>query len=392
MLTPIDSNKGKMRSGLSVALDVRGTGQPEPRGIVTLQQQYARACALLADSSELNLCFYGGEADRVWLVNEGLLNSACFRRYSFPMRIEYLGARLGFQPLPLALGYYDLYHTFGTYVTTKPVRTIGTLVDFVPMRLPEFVPISHTIAQAKWCQWAEKQHRARWVAISYHVKQDALQLGRLRSEQVEVAYPCVSLDTITPLPPKSTAAILESYGISQPYLLYVSTLNPRKNHQRLVEAWQKGGFAFKGWNLVLAGKPAGNPLVDLLQADKFPGIKWLDYVSKSELSALYEAAEACLYPSLYEGFGIPVADAVVAGKPILTSQRSPMAEIAGEGAIYVDPWDVDDIMQKLDRLISDMNLRTRLAEYNKLQAMNFSIERLANDLLNIYSKFSREMV
>jgi glycosyltransferase involved in cell wall biosynthesis len=110
----------------------------------------------------------------------------------------------------------------------------------------------------------------------------------------------------------------------------------------------------------------------------------MGYVPRPELVHLYYGCEAVVYPSLYEGFGIPVAEAIVAGKAVLTSHRSPMADTAGSGAICIDPWDTNSIASGLADLICDAALRQELANYNWGQRQRFSIERLAEDLFAAY--------
>ncbi|MBI5648836.1 MAG: glycosyltransferase family 4 protein [Chloroflexi bacterium] len=374
---------------LSVTLDVWNIGSQDPRGVVNLKHQYAQAAALLVEADQLQVCYAGDETDRKWLLEKELLGRNRFRYFRIPGRLQRLMPNLGFLPVSGMLGSADLYHIARAYpFRNGRTRVIGTLIDFVPMRVPEFVPLAFTSEQVQWCHWATRHPDARWIAISEQTKQDALTLGRLQNDQVSMVYPGVDDDIFFQPPPKEVNSILESLGIRQPYLLYVSTLNLRKNHIGLLEAWEKGGWAKQGWSLVLVGHPAGHPLVEKIQSGIFEGVKWLGYVPRQKLVHLYYGCEAFIYPSLYEGFGIPVAEAVVAGKAVLTSRRSAMTEITRDGAVYIDPWDTQSLIEGLDELIKNETLRKDLAEYNTARRQNFSMQRVADDLMQVYKRYA----
>jgi glycosyltransferase involved in cell wall biosynthesis len=360
---------------LTVALDVWAAGRPNPTGLVTLRRQYARACALLARRNQVRICYAGAEADRTWLVREGLLDCGTFRRFRIPGRLQRQAARMSFLPVSWLFGQPEIYHSFTPYpFISSHTQVVGTLIDFVPMRLPESVPLSSTLNQVRWCQWATGQPDARWIAA----------LARLRSDQVQVVELCAGNDMFLQPSISELTLTLKTMGIRQPYLLCVNSLGLRKNHIRLLRAWEQGAFANQGWTLVLVGNGGVNPLSEKLSSGALKGVIWMGYVPAPELVHLYYGCEAVVYPSLYEGFGIPVAEAIVAGKAVLTSHRSPMADIAGQGAISIDPWDTASLARGLAELVCDRSLRQELADYNWGQRQRFSIERLAEDLFAAY--------
>jgi glycosyltransferase involved in cell wall biosynthesis len=151
----------------------------------------------------------------------------------------------------------------------------------------------------------------------------------------------------------------------RPYILSVGTLEPRKNHARLIEAFALISSAERNVDLVLVGK-AGWGTGDLHQQISRLGlgadVRICSDVSNEVLAALYSGAMFLAYPSLYEGFGLPVVEAMACGCPVLTSDTSSMPEIAGDAAIFVDPTDVASIAAGLRKMMSSANLRTRLAE------------------------------
>lgn len=373
---------------LRIALEVRGVGSPDPRGIVTLKRLYAQACSYLARTEQAELWFTGTKADHRWLQMKGLLEKATFRRFHVPGRFQRIIADtpIAFLPTLGLVGNPQIYHSSTIFpFQIHSTKVVGTLVDFVPIRVPDCVPMTFALDQMKWCQWASVHPQAKWIAISDSTKRDAISLGRVHEKQIESVPLGVEQDVFSV--PSTTIVFdtLDRLGIQRPYFLCVNTLNLRKNHGRLLEAWQSGQFASRGWSLILVGHPANNPLAIKLQAESYGCVKWLGYVPREDLLHLYYGCEGFVYPSLYEGYGIPVAEAIVAGKAILTSKNSAMSDLATDGAICVDPLSVESIEMGLAKLL-DKSLRETLGYHNWQRRNDLSLERMAEAMLTAYRR------
>ena len=187
------------------------------------------------------------------------------------------------------------------------------------------------------------------------------------------------------------AEVLARHGIDTPYVLGVGTLEPRKNLPRLVEAFTGLDDAVRGdRRLVLVG-PLGWDAGDTTSAiaahpDRVAAI---GAVPEADLPALYRRADAFAYPSLYEGFGLPVLEAMIAGVPVLTSDTSSMPEVGGDAALYVSPRDVAAIRDGLARLLGDDALRARLAAAGPARAAEFSWARYAAAMRGLCERVSR---
>ena len=177
------------------------------------------------------------------------------------------------------------------------------------------------------------------------------------------------------------------YGIQPPYLLFVGTMEPRKNLVRLVEAFGRTGSGpVREHTLVLAGKPVWgaeelHAAVARMGADvriRMPG-----YVATDDLPALYAGATAFLFPSLVEGFGIPPLEAMACGCPVLTSATPALIEVVGDAAMTVDPHDTDAIAEGIRRLVEDRDLRDRLRTRGVRRAKEFSWDRTAAETLAV---------
>jgi O-antigen biosynthesis alpha-1,2-mannosyltransferase len=163
----------------------------------------------------------------------------------------------------------------------------------------------------------------------------------------------------------------ESYGLSFPYLLCVSNRKRHKNEFRVVEAFAKGGLA-EGIHLVFTG----NPTTELVECiDRYrviTAVHFIGPVSENKLPSLYRGAEALVFPSLYEGFGLPILEAMACGTPVVTSNVTAMPEVAGDAALQVDPTSVEEISEAIKRIVSDTSLRRQLREKGLARTAQFS--------------------
>jgi len=174
-------------------------------------------------------------------------------------------------------------------------------------------------------------------------------------------------------------AVANRYGIERPYVLSASTLEPRKNLPRLIEAFAGLPAELRdAHELVLVGAGGwGSEPLDAALARHDSLVRAVGHVSDADLASLYAHAAVVAYPSLAEGFGLPVLEAMAAGAPVLTSDRSSLPEVGGDAALYADPLDVASIRAGLQRLLRDPALRAELSVRGRRRAAEFTWERTA---------------
>jgi alpha-1,3-rhamnosyl/mannosyltransferase len=175
----------------------------------------------------------------------------------------------------------------------------------------------------------------------------------------------------------------------KPYVLAVGTLEPRKNLERLMEAWWSLDESARGDAVLALVGPVGWDAAPILAAARDRGAHLLGRVSEDELRALYAGASAFAYPSLYEGFGLPILEAMAAGAPVLTSTVSSLPEVAGDAALLVDPFDVGAIAAGLARLLGDAALADDLRARGWARAAEFSWARTAAETLELLKGLAR---
>jgi len=220
------------------------------------------------------------------------------------------------------------------------------------------------------------------IAVSRHTAEDLLRRTRVRPAKVYVAPLAPSL----PEGHADVAEVLARHRVSQPYVLSVGTLEPRKNLVRLVRAYRRVAARGAAHSLVLVG-PVGWRPGELLEETTKDGpghVVLTGQVTEDDLDAFYRGASAFVYPSLYEGFGLPVLDAMARGVPAIVSTSSSLPEVAGEAALPIDPRSVGSIAEALELVTTDSALAARLAEAGRKRALRFSWERTAGLTLEVY--------
>ena len=175
--------------------------------------------------------------------------------------------------------------------------------------------------------------------------------------------------------------VKERHGLRRPYLLWVGTIEPRKNLARLIEAFATLDHDL---DLALAGPAGWNEDLERLLAGMRDRVRILGFVPERELGALYGGATVFCFPSLLEGFGFPVLEAMVQGTPVITSSGTSTEEIAGGAAVLVDPRDTDSIADGIRRVLDDESLARKLSGAGPGRAARFTWERTADELMNAY--------
>jgi glycosyltransferase involved in cell wall biosynthesis len=264
---------------------------------------------------------------------------------------------------------------------TRVRRLVVTVHDLAFKRFPRTAPHG-----TKW--WLSRLDRAlgratRIIAVSESTRRDILELCPVDPERVVVVALGVDRSVFRPPLQRDVAAVRSRFDIQGPYLLYLGGIEPRKNLPALLAAFAR---LPEQPLLVIAGggvewNPQGSNLLGDALAELPDGvrarIRRTGYVSEPEKVALLGGAEAFVYPSLYEGFGLPVLEAMASGTPVVTSNVSSLPEVAGEAAVLVDPADPASIAGGIERILSDTPLRSRLVTAGLERAERFTWERTA---------------
>jgi glycosyltransferase involved in cell wall biosynthesis len=300
---------------------------------------------------------------------------------------------LVFDPQP------DILHcTYQLPLRSKSACNIYTIHDLVPLRLP-FATLDNKRQMFRLLKKiaAEADHI---VTVSENSRRDIIEFLDVDEKRVTNTYQAVDFPEI--YLQRSDNMIAEqlagSFGLElHQYLLFFGALEPKKNVGRLVEAYLSSGVdiplvlvAAEGWHndaeiRLLAELRENEPPPNGF--DRSPprrAVRRYRYVPLSTLVTLIRGARAVVFPSLYEGFGLPVLEAMVLGTPVITSRESSLPEIAGDAALLVDPYEADDIARAITTIVSDADLRAELSRRGRLQAAKFSVERYRERVAALY--------
>ena len=375
------SNRGDGRESLRLAIDVSPAAKSDPTGIGRYAIEFVRALApLLRLEERISLVVRPGR----WPERRFVLPLAEIPRVAPPSLL--LGA------FPLLFGRQTLFHSTGVAL---PVGLRGLAVATIPdtntMDAPE-------LAGARWVK--ERSEKTREViaradmvlAFSSFVRERILHhFPELPPERVRVTplgFDHAGLEREAPLRPASgpgDAAVRARYGLAgRPYVLTVGRVERRKNPEGLVRGFALSRLA-RGHLLVFAGQSGDSDIGQALRETGMEArVRLLGRVPDADLGALYRGAEAFAFPSHYEGFGIPLLEALACGTPSLSSDRTSIPEVAGDAAVLVDPEDAGAIAAGLDRLLGDEGLRRDLRERGPRQASRFTWRATAGATLEAY--------
>ena len=272
---------------------------------------------------------------------------------------------------------------------TRTRRLVMTVHDVAFRLFPDTAPHS----TRRWLARLDRALRqaAHIITVSEQTKRDLLDQYEVDESRVTAIPNGVEADLFRDVAAGEIDAVRDHFRIPGPYLLYLGGIEPRKNLPRMVRSFGALPQDVRPWLVVAGWRTAWNPegwsglqaALDELPADTRSRVVITGYVPEERKAALLAGAEALVYPSLYEGFGLQVLEAMATGTPVLTSNRSALPEVAGDAAVLVDPTDVDAITAGMQQVLCDVRLRNDLRERGRARARGFSWEETARRTVEV---------
>lgn len=295
-----------------------------------------------------------------------------------------LGAELRRRPV-------DVLHVQFTAPPFSPCPVVVSLHDLSFEHLPQTFK-RRSRMQLRMTVRRSARSAAQVIALSDYAREDIIATYNLPAEKVSV-IPLAPPKWLRPVTDdKELQRVRQTYGINGNYILAVGSIQPRKNLPRLIEAYsllRRGPAAGKLPQLVLVGKNAWlyqETLRSLRQSEVRDSVILTGYVPESDLSALYSAALCFVYPSYFEGFGLPPLEAMKCGTPTIVGDRTSLPEVVGDAALLTDPFDVNAIAAAVQKIILDTDLRSELREKGFARAKQFDWNQTARRTLAVYRK------
>ena len=267
-------------------------------------------------------------------------------------------------------------------------RRVATIHDVFPFFCPKNSTALDWLIYHYWLPIAVRGLDAI-ITVSEHSKQDILRALPVEADKV-IIIPEAASAKYRRLHPGQVQPVLVRAGIDFPYILYVGSIEPRKNLLRMLEAYAEVRKRSQKWNLVIVGARnfwKSSPVKQTIERlDLKSYVHFTGYVAEDELPALYNGASLFVFPSLYEGFGLPVLEAMACGTPVVASKCSSLPEVTGNAALLVDPFKVDEIASAITKMLTDSDLWTEYQWKGLMRATAFSWENTARQTVKVYER------
>lgn len=344
--------------------------------------------ALVQQIPEALALFYNREAGVEPLDGLAALRASTVALGYKPWRMAVWLGQIARVPFNRLVPGATLFHaTEHLLMPLRGIPTVLTVHDLIFHHLPEHhKPLNRwylTWTLPLYCRRADHV-----IAVSEATRQDLLTIYRLPPEKVSVVYEAPA-PHFHPALAAEQDRVRSAYGLPDRYLLYVGTIEPRKNLTRLLAAWATLYHAGEAPPLVIVGKRGwlSDGFFAALEASPArDGVIMTGYVDDADLPALYSAAVAFVFPSLYEGFGLPPLEAMACGTPVACAASPPLPEIVGDAALTFNPTDVAAMADALCRIVADADLREELREHGLTRAATFSWDRAAQVTRVVYTR------
>jgi len=366
---------------MKIGIDISQTIYPG--GVSEYTKNLVKALLSIDKQSQYTLFFSSLRRSQPGFL-DGMGTEARLKEFKIPPTIlDFFWNRLHIFPVEWLAGDVDVFHASDwTQPPAEKAKVVTTIHDLSFLRWPKSVHPKVLAVQKRRLQRVKKE-AAAIIAVSQATKKEIMELLGISEERITVIYEAL------PSGVKSVKAEIESregqdwlerlkkrYGIQKPYFFAYGSSAPRKNISNIIQAFSRGKQIRKSYQLIIVGnfEPKG----------KLPKeVKLLGFLPRREMLALFSGAQALLYPSLYEGFGLPILEAFCLGVPVVTGNSSSMAEVAGKAAILVDPHQAETIKQGMERSLQP-KISKKLVELGKERLDDFSWKKAARETLAVY--------
>ena len=295
-------------------------------------------------------------------------------------------------PMALRREHVDLFHA-PHYVLPPLIhcRSVVTIHDCIHLVFPQDLPGRFAHAYAKAQLWTAAHRSDRVLTVSETSKLDILRRFRVPADKVTVVYNAIDESLSTPPSDEDVERVRMRYQLKDPFALYVGNIKPHKNLERLIDAFHRlrAESQFEPLQLIIIGDEI-NRYQGLRRAvhrhKLHKHVRFFGFVPPETLAVLYRLAGVFVFPSLYEGFGLPPLEAMYCGTPVVTSNVSSLPEVVWDAAVLVDPYDPDSIAEGMRRVLTDGDLRASLRERGQARAREFSWERSVAQIRAVYGE------
>jgi glycosyltransferase involved in cell wall biosynthesis len=298
-------------------------------------------------------------------------------------------------PMDLRREGADLFHA-PHYVLPPlvPCRSIVTIHDCIHLRFPQYLSGRLAYAYARSSLWVATHRSNRVLTVSEASKRDILRYFHVPETKIDVIYNAIDERFGEPPDDEEVSRVRERYQLNDPFILYAGNIKPHKNLERLIEAFQmlrRGNLEHV--KLLIIGDEISKYATLRRAVHKYKlhkHVRFFGFVPDRTLAVLYRLARVFVFPSLYEGFGLPPLEAMASGTPVITSNVSSLPEVVGDAAVLIDPYRSDAIADAIQRVLTEPVLHEELRRRGLQRVRDFSWERSVRRVREIYEEVLAE--
>jgi glycosyltransferase involved in cell wall biosynthesis len=364
-----------------IAIDAR---KLRDYGIGTYVRNLLRHLSRIDQTTEYVLFCRGADCDAVEQLGEN------FRAVPESARPYSIREQLRI-PLDLRREGIDLFHA-PHYVLPPliPCKSVVTIHDCIHLRFPQYLPNRLAYAYARSSLWIATHRSNRVLTVSEASKRDILRYFSIPENKIDVIYNAIDERYGEAPSPDEVLRVRERYQLNDPFVLYAGNIKPHKNLERLIEAFntlRRSGLDTV--KLVIIGDEISKYAALRRAVHKYKlhkHVRFFGFVPDKTLAVLYRLAGVFVFPSLYEGFGLPPLEAMASGTPVITSNVSSLPEVVGDAALLIDPYEPDAIADAMRRVLTEPALREDLRQRGLQRVKEFSWDRSVRRVHEIYQE------
>ncbi len=360
-----------------------------PGGVAVYLQNWLTALLNFDQTNHYQLFFSSWrQSPPQWAKTLARQPQVTLKRTHLPLRfLELLWNRWHYGDVEWFNGPLDIFHTSDwTQPPAGKAHLVTTIHDLSFLRWPTTVPASVLQTQRRRLAWVKKE-KVAIIAVSKATKKEIINLLAIPGERIRVIYEALPADVTIFLrwrrkekAKRLGETLRKKLGIKKPYFFAYGSLSARKNISRLLAAFTESNILRRNYQLLVVGN------YHPPETQRTPGVIFTGYLPRREMLLLFARALALVYPSLYEGFGLPILEAFALGVPVLTSNCSSMAEIAAKAAVLVNPHEKDEIAQGMQILAREQQRRAFLRRRGRQRLKKFSWEKAARETVTFYQQ------
>ncbi|MFA6407325.1 MAG: glycosyltransferase family 1 protein [Candidatus Paceibacterota bacterium] len=376
---------------MNILIDIRLLSKGRVSGI----EEYTKSLIddlLHEGSKETFHFFYNGFHHAPFPAMWKAASNARLIEWSVPNKLLDFTTRFLKWPRVEQIAHTDLVFSphFNLLPATAHTKRVITFHDLSFLHFPEFYPLRKRLWHWQQNYRVQATHADALIAVSEFTRQDIITSLRVSEKKVHTIYSGIN-SFFSELPEKSPerARFVKEKNLHQPFLLFVGVLEPRKNISGIIRAFNevKKISYHRELQLIIVGRKGW--LCDTIFRDAAESpwsrdIRFWGEASLEDLKLLYNLTSAFVYPSFFEGFGFPPLEAQACGAPVITSNRSSLPEIVGEGALLVDPWKIEELITAIDCVVRDTSFANDLKKRGRVNAKRFSWQKTAKQILELF--------